>query len=478
MFYALRKDCYFRKYDDIGYIFRPAAVSEEVVDEIGAIFLEELDYEPRNINDIAEKIYDKLEGIDKQTLLTDVEQFYNHFVDGGFLDVGDKLEGFVSSGFEYETLKGKISSGKNDELGSTMSSYDFLVKHSMNKPFLDTFHIELLSECNERCVHCYIPHENKNKVIDSDLFYDVLSQCKDMGVLTIIFSGGEPMLHPNFCDFLKKAKDLDFNVTVLSNLTLLDEKIVDALKYRHPTGVNVSLYSMIPEVHDSITTLKGSQEKTKNNILKLIRNNIPVQINCPVMKMNKDSFQDVIKWGEGLKCAVVIDYLIMARSNRTTDNLNHRLCQEDLEDVVEKIVVNDKVFKTNYKNFKPQKKSGEGDGEERVCGVGMTTLCMVTNGDVYPCAGWQKFICGNLKVESLRNIWENSKVVRYLRQLRFKDFARCVGCEDKDYCYMCMARNSNEDLNGDIFNIPQITCDAAHIQHRVMDEYRNKLAKN
>lgn len=57
--------------------------------------------------------------------------------------------------------------------------------------------------------------------------------------------------------------------------------------YRHASCVNVSLYSMGANVHDSITTVEGSFEKTKANILQLLDNNVPVQINCPIMKQNQ-----------------------------------------------------------------------------------------------------------------------------------------------------------------------------------------------
>lgn len=305
---------------------------------------------------------------------------------------------------------------------------------------------------------------------------DVLDQCKKMGVLTVVFSGGEPMLHPNFCAFLKKAKDLDINVTVLTNLTMMNEGILSYLKYRHPTSVNVSVYSMDEKIHDSITMVKGSHKKTIANILTLIGNGIPVKINCPIMAQNKDSFVDVINWAEKHNIVVIPDHLIMAQSDRNTDVLRNRVCKDDLYKIIDTIVNGTSVFGSSG-NLLDESNEVETD-DETVCGVGITMMCMTPSGDVYPCVGWKKYLCGNLNTQSLSDIWNNSPQIQYLRKLRFNDFEQCKGCKDKSYCTMCISRNSNEDPNGDIFNIPQITCDAAHIQHRVMDEYRNKLAKN
>ena len=52
--------------------------------------------------------------------------------------------------------------------------------------------------------------------------------------------------------------------------------------------VQVSLYSMNPNIHDEITQMKGGFEKIKNVILKLIENDILLQISCPIMKKIKN----------------------------------------------------------------------------------------------------------------------------------------------------------------------------------------------
>jgi radical SAM protein with 4Fe4S-binding SPASM domain len=74
---------------------------------------------------------------------------------------------------------------------------------------------------------------------------------------------------------------------------------------------------------------------------------------------------------------------------------------------------------------------------------------MAANGNVYPCAGWQGFVCGNVKETPLKEIWTNSPKVKYLRSLRKKDFPKCGGCADQGFCAMCMVRNANENPDGD-----------------------------
>jgi MoaA/NifB/PqqE/SkfB family radical SAM enzyme len=143
---------------------------------------------------------------------------------------------------------------------------------------------------------------------------------------------------------LRKCRDDDFSVNVLSNLTLLDNKIVKEMKANPLLGVQVSLYSMNHNIHDEITQMKGSFEKTKNAILKLIENDIPLQISCPIFKQNKNCYDDVIKWAEKYKIHVGDDYVIIAGYNHTTKNLNCRLSINEIKEVINDKIANNAKY--------------------------------------------------------------------------------------------------------------------------------------
>ncbi len=95
--------------------------------------------------------------------------------------------------------------------------------------------------------------------------------------------------------------------------------------------------------------------------------------------------------------------------------------------VIKKILDKDVVFQSNVRKMQNKKNEVEISPDDKVCGVGMSTLCMVASGDVYPCAGWQRYVCGNIKNMPLRKIWDESPQVNYLRKLRQRDFKKCVG---------------------------------------------------
>jgi len=111
-----------------------------------------------------------------------------------------------------------------------------------------------------------------------------------------------------------------------------------------------------------------------------------------------------------------------------------------------------------------------------VCGVCISAICMVANGNVYPCPGWQSYVCGNVKETPLREIWEKSPRVKYLRGLRKKDFPKCLSCHDKNFCAMCMVRNGNEDPNGDFLKINEHFCKVAAINHKIALDWKKNCA--
>ena len=435
MFFKQKSDIMFRNYEAFGYItdnrnFRYRQtnndknnIGDKIVSQSGAIFLSVLSRKSKTLDELVKEISKQFIGADIEILKNDVKEFYNMLEQDGFIVSGetDKECNEKDTRLESEIEKKDFSS---TIVRHEKSTQEFLEEYFKGKPQLTNLHIEITSRCNERCVHCYIPHESKVRDIEPDLFYDVLNQCKEMRLLHLTLSGGEPMIHKKFIDYLRKCREYDFSVNVLSNLILLDKKIIAEMKKNHLLGVQTSLYSMDSKIHDEITQVDGSFKKTKAAILKLIENDIPVQISCPIMKQNKNSYNAVLSWAKEHKIPVESDYVIIAGYNNTMQNLSNRLSISELEEVINDIIVNDTGYLKNIENEAEQKKNIAPN--DIVCSVCHSSICVADNGDVYPCAGWQGYIVGNIKEISLKEIWDRSEKVQYLRNLRKKDFPKCI----------------------------------------------------
>jgi len=483
MFFKQKSNVIFRNYESFGYItdnrnfgYKQTDnienfIGDKILSESGTVFFSALGRKPQTLDELARKIKKQFIDVGIRTIKNDAREFYCLLERDGFIVSGETLKECdeKDTRFSYKTLEPEI---KKDFSPTIMhpekSTQDFLEEYFKGKPQLTNLHIEITSKCNERCVHCYIPHDNKVSHIEPDLFYDVLKQCKSMRLLHLTLSGGEPMLHKNFCDFLRKCKEYDFSVNVLSNLTLLDGEIIKEMKRNPLLGVQVSLYSMDSNIHDEITQMKGSFEKTMNAILKLVENDIPLQISCPILKQNKTCYDDVIQWAKKHKIHVGDDYVVIARYNHTTQNLSCRLSINEIKEMINDKVAKDSKYLEQITMAAEKKKNIT--SEDFVCSVCHSSICIADNGNAYPCAGWQDYIVGNVKETTLNDIWDNSEKVQYLRGLRNKDFPKCIQCADKEFCTMCMVRNANENPKGDPLVVNEFFCNIAKLNRKVVRE--------
>ena len=229
----------------MGYITSTGIFNDRCTNDSGTVFLCALSRKPQSLDDLTDKILPQFTGVDRETIRTDAAEFYDALVADGFILKGETEAELNAqdTGFTYNAVQPKTT---REDFSPAIQRADsdtqeFLEKHFKDKPHLTSFQIELTSRCNERCVHCYIPHDLKLYDITDEMYYSTLEQLSKMGVLSVTLSDGEPMCHPHFKEFLRAAKKYDFYVNILSNLTLLDDETVQIMKEGNVSSVQSSI---------------------------------------------------------------------------------------------------------------------------------------------------------------------------------------------------------------------------------------------
>lgn len=425
----------------------------------GSIFYSQLEDDYRNIDEIVRKLLTIYSGVSYEVLLEDATLFYKELASKGFVEcVEDIAVSMSSTFFSYDNHEPCII----DAEFNAPVSYNEIFRGEYS---LTRVHVDISSRCNENCVHCYIPVECKNSMMDADMFDKVLDQCVDMKIINITLSGGEPMLNPNLKLFLSKCCEANLSVNILSNLTYLSNELLDVITSNPLICVQTSLYAIDADIHDSITQHKGSFQKTISAIRELHKRNVPMQINCPIMKQNLHCYREVLDFAKSLNIEASSDYTLFGCYDSSGVNLSCRITIADVEDILDADYRDAKVFKEAIQVIN-QKKVGN---DEPICTVCKSSLCVSNNGDVYPCEGWQRMILGNINSMTLRHIWEDAPLTKHLRGLRYRDFDNCSVCQDRKYCTTCLIMNANE--NGqDYMHVNPYVCALAKIKRCAIEK--------
>jgi len=62
-------------------------------------------------------------------------------------------------------------------------------------------HFDLTYRCNERCVHCYLDHDDHGEMTTAEI-KRVLDELADAGTFFLTFSGGEVLMRRDFFELL------------------------------------------------------------------------------------------------------------------------------------------------------------------------------------------------------------------------------------------------------------------------------------
>ena len=294
--------------------------------------------------------------------------------------------------------------------------------------------IELLTQCNLRCKHCYIP-AHTNAGIKSEKVKELLYELHDMGTLNISFTGGEIFLHPNIMEFISLARSLHMRVFLLSNGTLLDETLVKELADMHITEFSTTMFSLKPEIHDFITSKPGSHQILMTNLGLLKKYRINVKVKTPLLDVNAFEYRDVKAYCEKNNFTYKASPVIFEKNDGDKTPVKLRVDKEKLKIVLKELDTSDRVGKMKLYKY------------EHPCAALFYTISIDANGDVYPCNSVQ-YKVGNVYENTLYEIWHRSEELKYIQSIKNSDLKECINCQYKEFCDRCpgMALKEGGDL--------------------------------
>jgi MoaA/NifB/PqqE/SkfB family radical SAM enzyme len=159
-----------------------------------------------------------------------------------------------------------------------------------NRPY----HVQWMvtRRCNYRCKGCDVWREQDVKELSTKEIKRGLDILKELGIIEITISGGNPLLREDIDEIIEYASRF-FITTVYDNGSMAAEKI-DAL--RNADFVAISIDSLDPRKNDYIKGVDGAWEKAVNAVEKLKSEGISVSVTPTISQFNLYEIIDFTKY--------------------------------------------------------------------------------------------------------------------------------------------------------------------------------------
>ncbi len=291
-------------------------------------------------------------------------------------------------------------------------------------PRLDYLWLELTARCNLRCIHCYggFGEASEQEELSLPEGTRVLQEAYDLGCRTVQFTGGEALLHPSLMDFIRTAGQIGFKfIEVFSNATRIGDQEIQIFQ-EHQVRLAVSVYSNQEPVHDAITGVPGSFQRTVSALERLKHAGVPFRIAVILMRQNQNALEGMAAWikDRGAYNAFRVDPIRPAGRGV------------------------DPTLQPNEPS--PSPPSGRADAtfypghEFRAAGCTATCwkgkLAVTARGQVLPCIFARDLVCGDLQKDFLETV-VTSDAVKELWSITLNDIPECRDCAGRSRCADC-----------------------------------------
>lgn len=312
--------------------------------------------------------------------------------------------------------------------------------------------LHITNQCNLKCKHCYASAGSK---LENELslkeIKKLIGELEDLGTQYIILSGGEPFIHKGFFNILGYCERKKINTMITSNGTLITDSIAKKLKtYNYLDSVQISIDSHNPLQHNNFRGVNNAFELALRGIETCIKNRVKVSIMTTLSKINIENMEAMLTFFSSLGVdGIAFERFVPEGRGRAMQE--QTLSPQELKSVLARLVKlrekntkmkvwsNDPLLQFVDKKLKKLTKYyKENNNVCGGCSAGITGSCITPDGYVTPCTRLYKRIA-SIRKQSLKDIWENNKLLKTLRQRKKNLKGKCGKCDYINVCGGCRA---------------------------------------
>lgn len=318
----------------------------------------------------------------------------------------------------------------------------------------------MIRTCNLNCIHCYsqsknIQYDNELTLEEGKAFIDDISA---FGSPVMLFSGGEPLMHPDFLDLCFYAKSKGMRAVISTNGTLITRELARELKKVGLSYVGISLDGL-EGVHDKFRGKKGAFREALEGINYAKEAGIKVGLRFTINKRNAQEIPGIFKLLEEENIPRVCFYHLVY-AGRGTKLIEEDLSLEETRQTVDMILELTKEIysRDNAKEvltvdnhadgpyiYLKLLKEGKKEEAENVMSLlkmnggnssGVGIGCVSWDGEVYADQFWRHYSFGNVKERKFSEIWTDvsDPLMKQLKNKKAYVKGRCENCKWLNIC--------------------------------------------
>ncbi|WP_158587599.1 radical SAM/SPASM domain-containing protein [Neobacillus notoginsengisoli] len=305
--------------------------------------------------------------------------------------------------------------------------------------------------CNINCIYCYAeagPARKLPNEMKTDETLKTISELKDIGIETIVFTGGEVSLRKDLFTLLTHAKNIGLKANIISNGSFIRTREIAEKLANLCNLITISLDSLDEEEHDK-NRGKNSWNNAKTAIDLLLEAGASIKINQTVTLNNKDAIDKLRVFTDENNIRLnVVPFGEMGRGKEKQDfalQVSDRL-QIELDSTRNRMSRNE----TQIQPFIINQHCGFGIGEFSIDLVGDVYLCKLLH--------TPKLKAGNVREQPIKDIITNSAAFNKARNSRVDNLKKCKDCTFK---YLCAGgcRGLQYELTSNLDGVDHTECD-------------------
>ena len=346
---------------------------------------------------------------------------------------------------------------------------------------------ELTVRCNLKCKMCMFRQNfTEKKELTADEWIKIAMDAAEMGTGSVLITGGEPLLRQDFAEIYEGIYKQGFIITLYTNATLVNDKIMSLLEKYPPHKIGISIYGASEDTYEKVCGNGKSFKKAVEGAKRLISLPSVVDFRTTIIDDNYDDaykIDDLIKNEFGKEYSVTMTQMVLnsvrggcadVSSCRLSPERNVLLPHQKAIEKLKEIIGENFDIKNVRFSYKEKNTDCNNSEKEKFsllgCSGGMRSYCVTYDGCLQACQALGQFTT-DVRLSGLKKAWEDFPEAVKLPPMNEK----CKNCGITDFCQCCPASRYAE--TGCVSGYPEYACMNAQIlcdlvERKVSNEVR------